>query len=404
MKGMDARARLLGGSLDIVGTRTGTCLRVRLPLPVDHTACPAACPEEHAPRIDITNPPTVRTKTGSHLVRYLLATAFVGACLLLRLSVNEYLGTKFLSTGLFYPSVLLAAYYLGLGPALMAAAFSAIASRYFFMPPVAQLLVLPDGWNPLRLTFFLLGSTTLAWLVSRLQASKNQISALASEAIASRNQLCREQELLRLLIAEEEAEKQALCGRFHDRLIQHVAGSRMLLEATLRDSSENETLHEVINHLTKGIDDGRRVIRGVRPSVLDEPGLSGLLLELVEQFSTLGFAVDVDCSHSCNHLVLPEAIRTALFRICQEALTNSWKHSGCEKATVRIEKQGDYIRVEIDDNGRGMGARTRVAPQGFGLKGMDARARLLGGTLDVVSPGKGTRIRVHLPLFVEQTA
>jgi len=244
----------------------------------------------------------------------------------------------------------------------------------------------------------------IAYLFSQLQASKNRISVMASEAIQSRDQLCREQEFMRRLIDQQEAEKQTLCNDFHDGLIQHVVGSKMLLEARLHGAPEDESMHDIIQHLSKGIADGRRVIRGIRPSVLDEPGISGPLHELVEHFSTVGFHVDIDCQPDGNAPDVPDPIRTAIFRICQEALTNSWKHSGCTKATVRIEKHGDSLHVEIDDDGCGMGVYPQVATNGFGLKGMEARARLLGGSLDVVSQGKGTRIRVRLPLSVEHTA
>jgi two-component system sensor histidine kinase NreB len=128
------------------------------------------------------------------------------------------------------------------------------------------------------------------------------------------------------------------------------------------------------------------------------------LHELVEHFSTVGFHVDIDCQPDGNVPDVSDAIRTAIFRICQEALTNSWKHSGCTKATVRIEKQGDCLNVEIDDDGCGLAAYPQAATKGFGLRGMDARARLLGGSLEVLGQGTGTHIRVRLPLCIAHTA
>jgi signal transduction histidine kinase len=62
------------------------------------------------------------------------------------------------------------------------------------------------------------------------------------------------------------------------------------------------------------------------------------------------------------------------------------------------------LTKEIDDDGSGIDASQRVDTKGFGLKGMDARARLLGGSLDVISKEKGTRVRAHLPLSIKPLA
>jgi len=347
---------------------------------------------------------TLLTKARPHIIQYVLAAALVGLCAFVRLLLDDYFENKFFLTSPFYPAVIFIAYLCGLGPALFATALSCVAIRIIFMQPTGQFFGLEDPWDSMKLAFFSVYAVLIAYLFSQLQASKNRISVLASEAIQSRDQLCREQEFLRRLIDHQEAEKQTLCNDFHDGLIQHVVGSKMLLEARLHESIENESMHEVIQHLSKGIADGRRVIRGVRPSVLDEPGLGGPLHELVEHFSAVGLVVNIDCCSDCDRHDVPDAIRTAVFRICQEALSNSWKHSGCNKATVRIEKQGGCLLVEIDDDGCGLDASTRAVTKGFGLKGMDARARLLGGSLDVIRKDKGTRVRARLPLSIKPLA
>ncbi len=347
---------------------------------------------------------TLLTKARRHIMPYVLAAALVGLCAFVRLLLDDYFENKFFLTSPFYPAVIFIAYLCGLGPALFATALSCVAIRMIFMQPTGQFFGLEDPWDSMKLAFFSVYAVLIAYLFSQLQASKNRISVMASEAIQSRDQLCREQEFLRRLIDQQEAEKQTLCNDFHDGLIQHVVGSKMLLEARLHGAPEDESVHEIIQHLSKGIEDGRRVIRGIRPTVLDEPGISGPLHELVEHFSTVGFHVDIDCQPDGNVPDVPDPIRTAIFRICQEALSNSWKHSGCNEATVRIEKQGNDLQVEINDDGCGIGRYPQVATKGFGLKGMESRARLLGGSLDVVSPGKGTRIRVRLPLAIEHTA
>ena len=404
LKGMDARARLLGGSLDVVPKDKGTRVRAQLPLRIVNTTDTTTRTASLDLRSFIASLPRICFADLSQGTHYMLAAASVGVSLSARLSIHNYLRGNYLATEFFYPMVIWIAFVLGLGPALFATVLSTAAYRYFFMYPYRHFLPInrPSDW--FRLAFFLFMSSWLAYLISRLQASKRRLALVASEAIQSRDLLLREQQLLRRLIAQQEAEKQALCNDFHDGLIQHVVGSKMLLESQLEKVPAADPMHEIVHHLGKGIADGRRVIRGVRPSVLDEPGLSGPLHELVEHFSTVGLQVDVAACLDGNDSDIPDAIRTAVFRICQEALMNCWKHSGCNKATIRIEKQGDCLNVEIDDDGHGIDHHRQAANTGFGLEGMDARARLLGGSLEIVHKDKGTRVRAQLPLCVLQTA
>lgn len=93
----------------------------------------------------------------------------------------------------------------------------------------------------------------------------------------------------------------------------------------------------------------------------------------------------------------------ALYRIVQESLTNVLKHSGTRNAMVMIRKSPTVITLEVVDNGKGFESAgisgTREKRQGFGILGMRERARLVGARFMILSrPGKGTRVRVHLPL------
>ena len=199
---------------------------------------------------------TLLTKARPHIMQYVLAAALVGLCAFVRLLLDDYFENKFFLTSPFYPAVIFIAYLCGLGPALFATALSCVAIRILFMQPTGQFFGLEDPWDSMKLAFFSVYAVLIAYLFSQLQASKNRISVMASEAIQSRDQLCREQEFLRRLIDQQEAEKQTLCNDFHDGLIQHVVGSKMLLEARLHGAPEDESVHEIIQHLSKGIEDG----------------------------------------------------------------------------------------------------------------------------------------------------
>lgn len=91
----------------------------------------------------------------------------------------------------------------------------------------------------------------------------------------------------------------------------------------------------------------------------------------------------------------------AVFRICQEALRNVWRHSGATEVNISIEFAETKTRLIIEDNGKGFEIPDKLANMArngkLGLTGMQERAQLIGGTLEVASrPGRGTKILLEL--------
>ena len=93
-------------------------------------------------------------------------------------------------------------------------------------------------------------------------------------------------------------------------------------------------------------------------------------------------------------------LKTTLFRITQEALTNVIKHSAADQASVSLDYQDTGVRLEVNDDGVGFDRTVMQssARPSWGLIGMQERASLLGGTFDINSyPGSGTRVSVYIP-------
>jgi signal transduction histidine kinase len=140
----------------------------------------------------------------------------------------------------------------------------------------------------------------------------------------------------------------------------------------------------------------RRISADLRPPVLDQLGLAAAIEWHVGRFAEqTGLrcrldvpdrAVDVDRERT-----------TALFRILQEALTNVARHARAKAVTVRLAVGSGRAALEIEDDGRGLPARTRTTA--LGILGMGERARAFGGTLTVTGPrGRGTRVFASIPL------
>ena len=217
-----------------------------------------------------------------------------------------------------------------------------------------------------------------------------------------------EQELLRKLIEVQENEKQLLCQEFHDGLIQYAVGALMLLEGYQRNHSptnDSANIDAAIVSLRKGVEDGRRAIRGIRPSVLDDSGLEVAIADLIDQFSPSGIMVTSKCDPDIGRL--PKTIQTTVYRVVQESLNNARKHSGTDVVRIELSKIKDDLQLEIRDFGCGFDVES-ARKRGFGLRGMIERVRLLGGECTIESEHDvGTRVSVRLPvptIDVEDTA
>lgn len=132
------------------------------------------------------------------------------------------------------------------------------------------------------------------------------------------------------------------------------------------------------------------LLRGGVEPVPDGPGIADLA-RLCAQAESAGTAVTLTVPGG----ELPGAVDRAVYRIVQEALTNTVRHGGAATASVLVDRTGGEVRVEIADDG--VGAATVV--EGHGLRGMRERAQALGGTLDAgPAPGRGFRVTARLPV------
>jgi PAS domain S-box-containing protein len=227
------------------------------------------------------------------------------------------------------------------------------------------------------------------------------VSTDITELKVARESLERKQNLLRRLIEVQEHEKSLLCHEFHDGLIQYAVASQMILEGCLERNPRAvpagiaRSVAEAARMLSVGIEDGRRVIRGIRTAVLDDIGLEAAIEDLVEHVMSPAIEVDVDIDPRLDDL--PPALQTTAYRIVQEAFSNARRHSGSPRVLLTVRRRAGELTLTIQDFGCGFDpAASRL--QGLGLVGMQERAAIAGGELTVASrPGVGTTITARLP-------
>jgi signal transduction histidine kinase len=234
-----------------------------------------------------------------------------------------------------------------------------------------------------------------------------QIAALQEDRLKESEQ--REQlrrELFKYVVAAQESERQRLARELHDETGQALTAIGLGLRGlanSLRTPDlprAQQTLHQLEGLTVQSLDELQRLIAGLRPSHLDDLGLPSALRwyagDLGER-TQLHIQVEVQGEEHA----IPAEVKTALFRIVQEALTNVIKHAAAREAHVRLSYEPERVGVQVTDDGRGFDPQAG-GPSGripWGLRNMEERAVLLGGQFLVHSrPGKGTRIEVNIPI------
>ncbi len=211
--------------------------------------------------------------------------------------------------------------------------------------------------------------------------------------------------LLEQVITAQEEEQRRIARELHDEtgqsLTSLLVGLRTL-EGAPTLSEAQEQVAELRRVTARTLDEVRRLARGLRPAVLDELGLVPAVEQLALDYAQArGVPVEVSAV-GFGAARLPPAVETAVYRVVQEALTNTAKHAGARAASVVLQQRRDVVQAIVSDDGCGFDVeaslRTPAAWAHLGLHGMRERAALLGGTVTIEStPGEGTTIYARIP-------
>lgn len=225
--------------------------------------------------------------------------------------------------------------------------------------------------------------------------------------ISERKQIERSRhELSRRILQAQELERQRVARDLHDGVNQLLSSAQYRLSncleglASKRRAKADHLKCLVIaqNLVEKAISEVRVISRNLRPSELDDLGLTAALRTLVQEFQTQT-GIQAQFRGDGQH-PLPAEVDLAFYRIAQEALANIANHSKASHAEVALERLNSHAILTIQDNGKGLPKNT--APdrhKGWGLKNIRARASLLGGSLSVESGGtRGTCLKVAIPV------
>jgi signal transduction histidine kinase len=219
----------------------------------------------------------------------------------------------------------------------------------------------------------------------RLQESDRQLRKLSS----------------RLLEAQEK-ERKLVAQELHDSIGGSLAAIKFSLEEKLArarksDSPTGISLEDTISMVRNVIEETRRISTSLRPPIIDDLGLLTTIRWFCREFRKVYSSIRIEYRMEIEEDDAPEPLKIVIYRILQEALYNTAKHSHADRIMISLQKTDSGIMLHIEDNGQGFNLK-QTTVEGIGLSSMKDRTALSGGTIEIQSrPGKGTTIRASWP-------
>jgi len=279
-----------------------------------------------------------------------------------------------------------------------------IHGRHIAIPLIARdevlglLCLAVDGTTPDRALLDLLSA------VGRYTGVALQNARLYEEV--QRKEQLHKRLMAKVMTAEDE-ERRRIARELHDEAAQTLTALLLSLDAVAesipaQEQRARDRLERSRHLANSALWETRRLMLDLRPAALDDLGLVPAIRAYAERRLGDAVALSIDAGHLVERR-LPADLELTVFRIVQEAVNNAARHAGARQLVIRLEQDGDDVSGSVSDDGQGfdfeavLQRRDDEAP--LGLLGMEERALLAGGTLEVESaPGQGTVVRFSLPL------
>ena len=236
----------------------------------------------------------------------------------------------------------------------------------------------------------------IAGMSYRVKRTERRAEAQYTDVVQARTEL--RNFTARLEHAQEE-ERRTLSRELHDEFGQTMAAALVELSRIQDERIHDDATRAQLASVKRELESSMRSIRDIalvlRPSMLDDLGLvPALRWQGREVARRSGLAVSVEADD--NSEFLPDAYRTCIYRVVQEALHNIVKHASATSAVVVYKWTSDALVLTVEDNGKGF---RPASEKGMGLLGIEERVGRLSGHVQVTSsPNRGTSIHVTLPV------
>jgi two-component system, NarL family, sensor histidine kinase UhpB len=232
-----------------------------------------------------------------------------------------------------------------------------------------------------------------------LRSVEGQALAHAFNAMLDRLEDAR-REATRTALAAQEAERLRVARELHDEIGQTLTAVAIEAGSAAHGDSElAQALRRVADGVRESLEEVRRIARELRPEALDDLGLANALIALSTRIGAQG-GPRVRRDLQAELPPLSPDIELVIYRVAQESLTNTVRHSGAREVTVSLRADAENVTLVVTDDGKGL--PSELSRDGSGIAGMRERALLVGGMLSLAStPGQGTEVRLTIPIDEE---
>ncbi len=207
------------------------------------------------------------------------------------------------------------------------------------------------------------------------------------------------------LLLAEERERKRIANDLHDSLGQSLNAISTTVRNALQQVEDKVktgygALEAILPIIEQSIQEVRRIGMNLRPSILDDLGLSSAIRWFTREYQTTYPSIRIEEQIEIPETEVAYHLKAVIYRILQEAMNNIAKHSKASLIRLSLKKKDDRVELTIEDNGVGFDLES--IKKGLGLGSMKERAEFSGGTFEMDSLlGKGTIIRASWPLLVD---
>jgi len=316
--------------------------------------------------------------------RYGVAVLSTGLMTGVTILLHQYLSHGVMA--LFMASVMVSAWYGGLGPGLLASILSVLASQYFFFPPIHSFAV-ESGDDIAQIVVF---SIVTLLITTLTHAQKRALQ----ELVESKERL---QEYAEAVWEQH----RRFASELHDSLGQELTGLGFLSKGLSKETEGTpaaEAAHKIKEGVQRALEQIRGLAKGVMPVEHQADGLMAALQHLTQSVNS-SFGLPCRLETSGQVLLEDHTSASQLYRIAQEAVTNAMKHAHPRSVVVFLTRNREGITLQVIDDGIGIPEGSVGSGRGSGLNIMKYRAAALGATLRVEqNPPGGTAVTCFLPV------
>jgi signal transduction histidine kinase len=232
---------------------------------------------------------------------------------------------------------------------------------------------------------------------------RNQNRLLRQRQQFQQAEIAHQKDLLRAVIESQEAERKRIGQDLHDDVGTSLSGLRLLIEMfkpAQKDQHYTDFLRSSKTTIDKIVKDVRHISHNLSPATLGYYGLAAAINEhcdIINQSGKLTIDVANDAEAALEQLSLP--IATALYRVLEELLNNTIKHSGASRAVIAFATSSQQITIDYKDNGKGLPVSADTGRKGMGMQNIESRLLNINATFVLsTQPGQGFGININYPL------